>query len=86
MIHNNEKLRPCPMLENPQLLPKMVAQSGAHSTDLEAPESAEHLCEKCKAYAACWKPEAEKLWAAGSASANVRISFVPSCKMGRSVV
>lgn len=51
------------MLENPQLLPKMVAQSGAHSTDLEAPESAEHLCEKCKAYAACWKPEAEKLWA-----------------------
>lgn len=41
MIHNNEKLRPCPMLENPQLLPKMVAQSGAHSTDREAPESAE---------------------------------------------
>lgn len=63
MIHNNEKLRPCPMLENPKLLPKMVAQSGAHSADLEAPESAEHLCEKCKAYAACWKPEAEKLWA-----------------------
>ena len=65
MIHNNEKLHPCPMLENPKLLPKMVAQSGAHSTDLEAPESAEHLCEKCKAYAACWKPEAEKLWAEG---------------------
>lgn len=63
MVHNNEKLRPCPMLENPELLPKMVAQSGAHSTELEAPESAEHLCEKCKAYAACWKPEAEKLWA-----------------------
>ena len=63
MVHNNEKLRPCPMLENPELLPKMVAQSGAHSTDLEAPESAEHLCEKCKAYAACRKPEAEKLWA-----------------------
>ena len=41
----------------------MVAQSGAHSTDLESPESAEQLCEKCKAYAACWKPEAEKLWA-----------------------
>ena len=63
MIHNNEKLRPCPMLGNPQLLPKMVARSGAHSTDLEAPESAEHMCEKYKAYAACWKPEAEKLWA-----------------------
>lgn len=43
---------------------RMVAESGAHSTDLEAPESAEHLCEKCKAYADCWKPEADKLWAA----------------------
>lgn len=60
---NGNHLRPCPMLENPDVLPKLVAESGAHSTDLEAPESAEHLCEKCKAYAECWKPEAEKLWA-----------------------
>ena len=59
---NGNHLRPCPMLENPELLPKMVAQSGAHSTDLEAPESAEHLCEKCKSYAECWKPTAETLW------------------------
>ena len=50
------------MLENPDLLPEMVKRSGAHSTDLEAPESAEHLCEKCEAYAACWQPTAEKLW------------------------
>lgn len=50
------------MLENPELLPEMVKRSGAHSTDLEAPESAEHLCEKCKAYAACWQPTAEQLW------------------------
>ena len=50
------------MLENPELLPEMVKRSGAHSTDLEAPESAEHLCDKCKAYAACWQPTAEKLW------------------------
>ena len=34
---------------------------GAHSTDLEAPESAEHLCAKCEAYAACWKPQADAL-------------------------
>ena len=26
------------------------------------PESAEHLCGKCDAYAKCWKPTAEKLW------------------------
>ena len=60
-FHDNH-LRPCPMLENPELLPKMVAESGAHSTDLEAPESAEHLCEKCRAYAECWTPEADRLW------------------------
>ena len=59
---NDNHLRPCPMLENPELLPKMVAESGAHSTDLEAPETAEHLCEKCRAYAECWQPTAESLW------------------------
>ena len=59
---NNNHLRPCPMLENPEYLPQMVARSGAHSTDLEAPESVEHLCDKCESYAACWRPEAEKLW------------------------
>ena len=59
---NNNHLRPCPMLENPEYLPQMVARSGAHSTDLEAPESVEHLCNKCESYAACWRPEAEKLW------------------------
>ena len=59
---NENHLRPCPMLENPELLPKMVAESGAHSTDLEAPESAEHLCEKCRAYAEGWQPTSESLW------------------------
>ena len=50
------------MLENPEYLPQMVARSGAHSTDLEAPESVEHLCNKCESSAACWRPEAETLW------------------------
>ena len=59
---NHNHLRPCPMLENPGLLTEMVERSGAKSTDLEAPESAAHLCSKCEAYAAAWKPCAEKLW------------------------
>ena len=37
-------------------------KTGAHSTDLQSPESAEHLCAKCDAYAAAWTPVAEKLW------------------------
>ena len=61
---NDNHLRPCPMLENPQLLKEMVEKTGAHSTDLQSPESVEHLCEKCELYAEHWKPMSEKLWAA----------------------
>jgi len=60
---NENHLRPCPMLENPELLQQMVNETGAHSTDLEAPESVEHLCGKCVDYANNWKPVADKLWA-----------------------
>ena len=59
---NENHLRPCPMLENPEILQKMVRETGAKSTDLQSPESAEHLCEKCEEYARKWKPCAEKLW------------------------
>lgn len=68
--HNNQPfnenhLRPCPMLENPEILQRLVRESGAHSTDLQSPESAEHLCEKCKEYAANWAETAEELWKKG---------------------
>ena len=59
---NKNMLRPCPMLENPELLEEMVKKTGAHSTDLESPESAAHLCEKCKRYAEDWKPVADDFW------------------------
>lgn len=59
---NHNHLRPCPMLENPELLQKMVHETGAHSTDLESPESVEHLYDKCKDYAACWAKEADEIW------------------------
>ena len=59
---NANMLRPCPMLENPGRLTQMVEKSGARSTDLESPESAEHLCGKCVAYARDWAPTAERLW------------------------
>ena len=60
---NGNHLRPCPMLENPDRLPKLVAETGAVNTDYQAPESAEHLCAKCQQYAADWQPTADKLWA-----------------------
>ena len=59
---NHNHLRPCPMLENPEMLRKMVKETGAHSTDLESPEEVDHLCDKCEDYAKNWKPDAEEIW------------------------
>lgn len=60
---NDNMLRPCPMLENPEILQKMVKETGAHSTDVEQAEPVEHLCGKCVEYAKEWKETADRLWA-----------------------
>jgi len=59
---NENHLRPCPMLENPEYLQAMVNRSGAKSTDLQSPESVEHLCGKCESYSKNWEPVAIELW------------------------
>ena len=64
---NNNMMQPCPMLENPKKLREIVEKSGARSTDMQSPETAEHLCSKCDSYAACWAPKAEELWEARKA-------------------
>ena len=40
----------------------MIEKTGAKSTDMQSPETADHLCSKCDHYADCWKPKAESLW------------------------
>lgn len=59
---NENMLRPCPMLENPQLLRNMVKKSQAKSTDILEKEEVDELCDKCEDYASNWKPTADKLW------------------------
>lgn len=59
---NENHLRPCPMLENPEILQRIVKEKNVKSTDLQSPESAEHLCKKCELYAKNWKPYADKIW------------------------
>lgn len=58
---NENHLRPCAMLENPDSLVQIVKATGAKSTDLESPEEACHLCGKCEAYAKNWEPTASRL-------------------------
>ncbi len=43
-------------------LKNQLLAEGRYSTDLQSPESAEHLCAKTKQYADNWTPVAEKLW------------------------
>lgn len=59
---NDNHLRPCPMLENPEKLRQMVKETGAVNTDYQDMESVDHLCDKCESYAENWKPTAERLW------------------------
>jgi len=61
---NDNLLRPCPMLENPECLCNMVKKSGAHSTDMQSPENIDDLYAKCKPYADRWAPKADELWTA----------------------
>ena len=59
---NDNYLRPCPMLENKDALADMVKRAGAHSTDLQAKESAADLCAKCHESIDAWAPVADRLW------------------------
>ena len=59
---NKNMLRPCPMLENPNLLRNMVKKSQAKSTDILEKENVDDLCDKCEDYAEDWKPVADELW------------------------
>lgn len=59
---NDNMLRPCPMLENPQALRKIVESTGAKSTNLITPESADVLCARCDSYADLWAPKAKEIW------------------------
>ena len=59
---NDNMLRPCPMLENPEYLRQMVKETKAENTDYQSFESVDHLCDKTVKYAENWKTTADKLW------------------------
>lgn len=59
---NRNHLRPCPMLENPELIKEMVHATKAHQTNTESPEEVEHLISKTKDYAEKWAPVADEIW------------------------
>lgn len=62
MPFNSNHFMPCPMLENPEFIEKMVKETNAKSTDLISPENVEDLVKKTKPYAEQWKDKADELW------------------------
>jgi len=59
---NENHLRPCPLLDNPEQLLEMVLESGARSTDMQAPEEVDELCCRTETAAARWAEMADHLW------------------------
>ncbi len=60
---NDNHLRPCPMLENPDKLRAIIKKTGAKSTDLIIEEDVDTLCGKCDEFAYEWAGVADELWA-----------------------
>jgi MoaA/NifB/PqqE/SkfB family radical SAM enzyme len=59
---NNNHLRPCPLLDNPEKLESMVIESGARSTEVLHTEDVQDLCRKCHKASENWAGPAAKLW------------------------
>ncbi|MDE6111375.1 MAG: radical SAM protein [Eubacterium sp.] len=59
---NNNMLRPCPVLDNPGAISKMVHDTGAYSTEMNNPEDANALFDKTIAAAKAWKIKADELF------------------------
>ena len=60
---NDNHLRPCPMLENPEKLREIIKKTGAKSTNLIREEDVETLCSRCDEFAYEWQPVADEIWA-----------------------
>jgi len=60
---NENHLRVCPLLDNPDAIVGMIETTGACSTDLQDPEDVHDLADKCRDRAYAWEAVADELWA-----------------------
>lgn len=59
---NNNHLRPCPLLDNPDMLKDMVHKSKAYSTQPLDEEPVDDLTDKCQDISKEWAEKADELW------------------------
>jgi len=69
---NENHLRPCPLLDNPDALVSMVESSGAHSTDLQNPEDVYELTGRCREKSEQWAAKADNIWACSGHCASCK--------------
>ncbi|MDR3552264.1 MAG: radical SAM protein [Clostridia bacterium] len=80
---NENMLRPCPLLDNPDRLRAMVQSSGAHSTQPLDPEKVEDLTSKCASPSQKWARTADRIWYDElSHSGEERSASKASCEAG----
>lgn len=58
---SDNMLRPCPVMDNPGAIKRMVQETGAKNTDLANPEAVEDLFAKTVDVAKLWKVTADKM-------------------------
>jgi len=66
---NENHLRPCPLLDNPDALVGMVNRAQAYSTQRQDNEPVEVVADKCREAAKRWGPVADGLWQEQTAKA-----------------
>jgi len=59
---NENHLRPCPLLDNPEKLREMVLRSNAKSTQFLDEEDVVSLTAKCQDASMAWAARADELW------------------------
>ncbi|MGI6360832.1 MAG: radical SAM protein [Bacillota bacterium] len=59
---NDNQLRPCPLLDNPEKLRMMVKNAGAYSSQPIDKEPIDSLCDKCVPPSEAWAKKAQKIW------------------------
>ncbi|NMP37104.1 MAG: radical SAM protein [Clostridiales bacterium] len=60
---NENHLRPCPVLDNPDAIVGAVERSGAHSTEMLSPENVNDLAAKTRKASENWAKVADAVWA-----------------------
>lgn len=77
---NQNLRRPCPLIDNPEMLRDIVAESGARSTQLHSDETAAEFAAKLAPYARAWGEVADRIWEEEGKAGAVTVEGENCCR------